>query len=216
MSLRNSISSGVPFVEATMIRFLKPASIKFFVLLFGLCAAAQMTSATTIVPMTDDEMIIGARVIVTGKVLNIESSYDAQQDRIYTYVTVKVQQVLKGEISERRIVLKELGGQVGDRGLTIWGNPQFKRDERVLLYLDTWKDGSLRTYQMLLGKFTIVKDDASGHEYVQRGESDESTTLLRPQSLGDQPARTITDRMELNSYLAMVRERLAANLERSE
>src|SRR5437868_3613172 len=168
-----------------------------------------MTSATTIVPMTDNDIMIGARVIVTGKVLNIESSFDEQQDRIYTYITVKVQQVLKGEISERRIVLKELGGQVGNRGLTIWGNPQFKRGERVLLYLDTWKDGSLRTYQMVLGKFTIVTDDASGHQYVQRGESDESTTLLRPLSLGDQPARTITDRMELNSYLGMVRERLA-------
>ena len=198
-----------------MIRFLKSAAIKFFVLLVGLGAAAQMTSATTIVPMTDDEMLIGARVIVTGKVLNIESSYDTQQDRIYTYVTVKVQQVLKGEISERRIVLKELGGQVGDRGLTIWGNPQFKRDERVLLYLDTWKDGSLRTYQMLLGKFTVVKD-TDGREYYERGESDEKTSLLRSQAMDNQPGHTITDRMEVSSYLTMVRQRLAVNQERSE
>jgi Putative Ig domain/Matrixin/Ig-like domain from next to BRCA1 gene/FG-GAP-like repeat len=199
-----------------MIRFLKPASLKFFALIFGICAAAQMTSATTIVPMTDDDLMIGARVIVTGKILNIESSYDTQQDRIYTYVTVKVQEVLKGEISERRIVLKELGGQVGDRGLTIWGNPQFKRDERVLLYLDTWKDGSLRTYQMVLGKFTVVKDAVSGRDYYQRGEPDESTSLLRPQSLDNQPGQAITDRMEMNSYLAMVHQRLAANQERSE
>ncbi|MEN3331351.1 MAG: hypothetical protein V7641_716 [Blastocatellia bacterium] len=199
-----------------MTRFLRPAWLKFFVLIFGLLTAAQIASATTIVPMSDDEIGIGARAIVVGKVLAIESSFDDQQDRIYTYITVKVQQVLKGEITTRRIVLKELGGQVGNRGLTIWGNPQFKRDERVLLYLDTWKDGSLRTYQMVLGKFTIVTDDASGHEYVQRGESDENTSLLRPLSLNHEPARTITDRMELNSYLAMVRERLAANLERSE
>ncbi|MFL6276736.1 MAG: FG-GAP-like repeat-containing protein, partial [Blastocatellia bacterium] len=198
-----------------MIRFLKSASIQFFVLIFALLAAAQTTSATTIVPMADADMIIGARVIVTGKVLAIESNYDSQQDRIYTYITVKVQEVLKGQISERRIVLKELGGQVGDRGLTVWGNPQFKRDERVLLYLDTWKDGSLRTYQMFLGKLTVVKDEASGREYFQRGESDENTSL-RPQALGNQPPRTITDYMEKNSYLAMVRERLAVNLERSE
>jgi Putative Ig domain/Matrixin/Ig-like domain from next to BRCA1 gene/FG-GAP-like repeat len=199
-----------------MTRFVKPAWLKFFVLIFGLLTTAQMTSATTIVPMSDDEMIVGARAIVAGKVLTIESSFDEQHDRIYTYITIKVQQVLKGEISERRIVLKELGGQVGNRGLTVWGNPQFKRGERVLLYLDTWKDGSLRTYQMFLGKFTIVTDDASGRQYVQRGESDENTSVLQPQPLNKALARTITDRMELNSYLTMVRERLAANLERSE
>jgi hypothetical protein len=199
-----------------MTRFLKLAWVKFFIPIFCLLAAAQITSASTFTPISDDDLIISARAIVTGKVLAIESSFDAQQDRIYTYITVKVQQVLKGQISERRIVLKELGGQVGNRGLTVWGNPQFKRGERVLLYLDTWKDGSLRTYQMFLGKFNIVKDEATGHEFAVRGESDESTTLLHPQSLDDQPARTITDRMELNSYLRMVSERLAANLERSE
>src|SRR5437870_13731396 len=118
-----------------MTRFLKPTAVKFFILIFGLLVAAQSASATIVVPMSDDEIVIGARAIVTGKVLAIESNYDSQQDRIYTYVTVKVQQVLKGQISERRIVLKELGGQVGDHGLTVWGNPQFVRGERVLLYL---------------------------------------------------------------------------------
>jgi Putative Ig domain/Matrixin/Ig-like domain from next to BRCA1 gene len=199
-----------------MTRFFKPAGVKFFVLIIGLLAAAQIASATTIVPMSDDEMLIGARAIVTGKVLRIESGFDAQQDRIYTYITVKVQQVLKGQISERRIVLKELGGQVGNQGLTVWGNPQFKRGERVLLYLDTWKDGSLRTYQMCLGKFSVVQDAATGHEYVQRDESDENTAVLRPQSLSEQPGRTITDRMELSSYLRMVSDRLAVNRQRSE
>ena len=58
-----------------MTRFLRPAWFKFFVLIFGLLTAAQITSATTIVPMSDDEIIIGARAIVAGKILAIESSF---------------------------------------------------------------------------------------------------------------------------------------------
>jgi hypothetical protein len=200
-----------------MTRFMKTAWLSCFVLIFALLAAAQTVSASTFTPISDDDLIISARAIVTGKVVAIESNYDDQQDRIYTYITVKVQQVLKGQISEGRIVLKELGGQVGNRGLIVWGNPQFKRGENVLLYLDTWKDGSLRTYQLFLGKFNIVRDEATGHDYVQRGESDESTALLRPQSVGgdDGTRRIYTDRMELNSYLQMVGERLMVNQARS-
>jgi hypothetical protein len=197
-----------------MTRFIKPAWLSFFVLTVGLLAA-QTVSGSSFTPISDQDLVTSARAIVTGKVLTIESNYDEQQDRIYTYITVKVQQVLKGQISERRIVLKELGGQAGNRGLIVWGNPQFRRGENVLLYLDTWKDGSLRTYQLFLGKFNIVKDEATGHEYVQRGESDENTALLRPQSVGDDSRRTYTDRMELNGYLQMVSDLLAANQARS-
>jgi hypothetical protein len=158
-------------------------------------------------------MIIGARAIVRAKVLSIESGFDEQHTRIYTYVTLKVQEVLKGQITERKIVIKELGGQVGDRISVIYGNPHFTRGERVLLYLDTWKDGSLRTYQMFLGKFSIVRDAKTGHEFAVRDGVDENVVVL-PASKG--AARgTSTDRMELSTYLEMVRSRLAANIERS-
>jgi hypothetical protein len=124
---------------------------------------------------SDEDMIVGARLIVRGKVLSVESSFDESQQRIFTYTTIKVQEVIKGQLAERRITLKELGGVVGDSGLTVWGTAQFTRGERVLLYLDTWKDGSLRTYNMFLGKFSIVVDKKTGEEYAQRSEPDEGS-----------------------------------------
>jgi len=191
---------------------LKHSWLKLIILLIGLSVAAQSALASTFVLPADDDLIVSARAIITGKVLSIESALDEQQDRIYTYITVKVQEVLKGKIYDRRIVLKEMGGQVGNRGFNLYGNPQFAVDERVLLYLDTWKDGSLRTHQLFLGKFSIVKDEATGHEFVVRSVPDDRVTVLRGQP---QEGFTATDRMELKSYMNMVRTRLEINRDRS-
>jgi hypothetical protein len=195
-----------------MERVLK-ACFKSLVLLFCLFGATDSSLATTVIRPSDDDMAIGARAIIRGKVLSIESRFDEQQSRIYTYITLRVQEVIKGEITERKIVIKELGGEAGGRISVIYGNPQFNRGEKVLLYLDTWKDGSLRTYQMFLGKFSIIKDKATGHEIVFRDMSDENITVL-PSAEGA-AHYTSTDRMELSAYTKMVREKVAANEERS-
>jgi hypothetical protein len=163
----------------------------------------------------DDDLIVGARAIVRGKVLAIASSLDQQEDRIFTYVTLRVQEVFKGEITSRRIVLKELGGTVGDRSDIIFGNPQFKVGERVLVYLDTWADGSLRTHQLFLGKFNIIRDAASGSEFAVRSSPDKNTEVLQSQLHAQHAHGPSTDKMLLSNYSEMVRTRLTANWERS-
>lgn len=190
--------------------FLKP--LVLLISLICLLGSAQSISATTAIVPPDDDLIVGARVIVRAKVLSIESGLDEQQGRIFTYVKLKVQEVLKGEITERKIVIKELGGRVGDRISVVYGNPEFALGEQVLLYLDTWKDGSLRTYQMFLGKFSIVKDEASGHEFAVRPAGDEHVEVL-PSRKGQQGA--ITNRMEISAYIAMITSRLAATVKQS-
>lgn len=196
-----------------MERVLKPSWLKALVLLVCLAGCAQLSLATTAIVPPDDDMIIGARVIVQGRVLSIESRFDEQQGRIFTYIRLKVQEVLKGQITERKIVIKELGGQAGDRLSVVYGNPEFAVGEKVLVYLDTWKDGSLRTYQMFLGKFSIVRDAKTGQEFAARGGGDEHVEVL-PAAQG-KAGGAITDRMEVLAYAAMIKSRLAANLKLS-
>src|SRR6185503_12484159 len=193
--------------ETSMKRAFTQYVIKSLFLLTIVFILAQASFATTAVRPSDDDLNIGARAIVRGKVLSIESAADETTNRIYTYITVKVQEVIKGQITERRIVLKELGGQAGERISVIYGNPQFKRGENVFLYLDTWSDGSLRTYQMFLGKFSIIEQ--GGNQFVYRDMSGDNVALL-PNSDGQGPS---TDRMELSAYTDMVRSRQAANLD---
>ncbi len=170
-----------------------------------LCFAASVRASTFVIP-TDDEMVIRARAIVRGKVLAIESGLDEKQDSIYTYITFKVQEVLKGQITQRKIVLKEPGGQYGTRGTVVFGTPEFSTGEDVILYLDTWRDGSLRVHQMLLGKFAVVRDPNSGKLFAIRNVAETGVQVLDQSSRG-----AITNRMELSAYTEMVRQRLGAN-----
>ena len=180
--------------------------------LFALLAVcAESASATTVIIPADDDMIVGARAIVRGRVLAINCDFDPQ-GRIYTYVMLRVNDVLKGRVTARRIVLKEPGGQVGSQGSLVFGAPRFKPDEEVLLYLDTWSDGSLRVHQMFLGKFAITSDAATGKTWVTRDGPDRGVVV---EEHADGMRGPATSRMELGPYAEMVRARLAVNRERA-
>ena len=161
-----------------MERVLKNRSIRALILLITFMALTQTGLATTVRVPSDVDMIIGARAIITGKVFSVGSAIDERDNKIYTYITVRVHEVLKGQITTRRIVLKELGGTVGDRITVIYGSPRFTRGEKVLLYLDTRNDGSLKIHQMFLGKFDITIDPNTGQEVAVRSTPDENTTVL--------------------------------------
>lgn len=169
----------------------------------------QSAFATTVTIPTDEDLIIGARAIIRGKVLATSCAFDG--DRIFTYTEIRVQEVLKGQIRERRIVIKEQGGQVGTLGSIIWGTPQFRPNENVLLYLTTRRDGSLRVHEMFLGKFNIVADPLSGQQIVTRSAIDENVTVLNSQT----NLSLATERLELTAYTAMVKQIVAATSERS-
>jgi hypothetical protein len=185
--------------------------LKGLVVAACLLVLAQTTSATTAVVPTDEDLIVGARAIITAKVTSIESRWDDSHSRIYSYITLRVKQVLKGTITDRKVVLKELGGIVGEYATVIYGNPQYTVGEKVLVYLDTWADGTLRTHEMFLGKFTIFKDETTGHRFVSRNMSDDKVVLL-PQTISNGSS---TDTMELSSYKHLVRTLLAANEQRA-
>lgn len=174
--------------------------------------AGSALSSTFTIP-SDDELIVGARAIVRGKVLSISSQIDPRQDRIFTYITIRVHEVLKGQIAARKIVLKQEGGQVGPRGSIVFGTPEFKRGEEALVYLDTWRDGSLRVHQMLLGKFTVIDDPGLGTKVVVRNLTKDARVDFKADAHNN---RAVTDYAPLAAYTAMVQARLAANWDRSE
>jgi hypothetical protein len=185
------------------------------------CLASLVAIASGAVPArrakanltSDDDLIIGARAIVVGRVLSLACRLDADEDRVYTYVTVDVEETIKGEISDRQIVVKEEGGEVDGQGSIIFGAPQFKRGERVLLYLDTRADGSLRVHQLSFGKLTIIEDGTSGEPIIQRDTV--CAAVINPTMLHSS-RRSLNQQMTLTDYRQMVQARLAANWQRAQ
>lgn len=183
--------------------------IKCVILLFCLAGCAGNGFATTVITPSDDDMIVGARAIVRARVSGISTGMDETQGAVYTYVALQVEEVIKGRVSESRVVLRQPGGEFGDRGTIFYGAPRFSQGEDVLVYLDTWADGSLRVHQMYLGKFSIQKDPETGLETAVRANPADL-----PGVIGIPVSGSVTDRLELRAYRRMVRERLAANRER--
>lgn len=197
-----------------MNRVLNQKFLRLFLFLAICLVPAHSAFATTVVMPTDTSMVIGSRAIIGGRVLNMETALDTQTNRIYTYITVRVQEVFKGEIHERKIVLKEEGGQVAGRGSLIFGTPEFTVDEQVILYLDTWADGAYRVHQMFLGKFNIIDDPNSGHQFAVRSEmGDRVLVMQNPQQ--SETNNEITNRLELSAYKEMLRSNVLANVDQS-
>ena len=157
---------------------------QLWLLLACVAVIAIPVQATTVIIPSDDELIIGSRAIVKGQVTSIGSSYDPDERGFFTYVTLRVSEVLKGQIITREIVLKEPGGIAGGFGSKFFGVPQFTVDEQVLLYLDTWQDGSLRVYQWFMGKFTIERDASSGQMITSRAPAEGGVSVLGRSTAG--------------------------------
>lgn len=101
----------------------------------------------------------------------------SQGDLIYTDIIINVDKYLKNSLSSKEIVVRVIGGTVGNDTVTSDVEPSFKSGEKVLLYLS--KDTSPMTnvgsehflvYGSLQGKFTLTDDGKAVRP-------DETTTL---------------------------------------
>jgi hypothetical protein len=169
--------------------------------------SSQISLATTAIQPSDAELIVGARAIVTGEVSDISTAL--QNGVVFSYIRLQVEEVWKGQVSTREVVLKQPGGQFGDHGTLIYGMPRFEIGKKVLVYLDTWPDGSLRVHQWFLGKFNINEEPGTNRLVVAREEGENVRVKMRVGTLSTQ----ISD---LNSYRAMVGELMATNFLRAQ
>jgi len=111
----------------------------------------------------------GADIILTGKVVDQKSQWNSEQSKIYTQVTLQVEELLKGAISEDRVVITHLGGEVGNVGETYSHIPTFANDEDVLVFLKkSTKDLSLRVFDGDGGKMTLHQDKYSDEKVTSK------------------------------------------------
>lgn len=181
-------------------------NLSFIVGCFLVVACGGVAFATTAIIPRDDEMVVESRAIVTGRVTDVSTAVDTNTDLVYTYIRLHVNEVLKGQIIDSEIVLKELGGETQDRGTMIFGMPRFQAGEEVLVYLNTWPDGALRVHQGFLGKFNITRDATTGQMFVERQSEGENVAILK--------ASAGTNRSAVGAYTRMVKDLVEANHKR--
>ena len=124
-----------------------------FLLGFHLTSFAQKESSEL------KKLSKGADVILTGKVSQKKSGWNANKTRIYTTATLQVAEYLKGKTNGNSVEITYPGGEVGDIGELYTHMPKFVENEEVLVFLK--KDGKNKGYKVLNGedgKITVLND----------------------------------------------------------
>lgn len=123
--------------------------------------------ASTVLHLPLDEMAIRADQIFTGEVVGITSQMNARGTGIYTFVTIAVDEYLKGG---RRSVLtlRILGGEAEGYRLVVPGSPVFRLGEEVLVFSDGGAGRIPTVLGMAAGKFTMERDPATGEQLLAR------------------------------------------------
>jgi hypothetical protein len=141
--------------------------------------AAGSTLATIVVPYTLAQRTQKAEVIVVAQVESLYSNWDDEGREIFTYITLRVLEKIKGNFEGDQIVLKHLGGVVGNVESHIPGMPQFARNEKVLVFLGRYPNAPyFGVMDWLEGKKTIQRD-VSGREAVSVGIRGEKIQPLK-------------------------------------
>ena len=113
-----------------------------------------------------EELSKKSELIVTGKVLDQRSEWNDEKTRIYTRVTVSVDEYHKGEGAGETLTVTSLGGEVGEVGELYTGTARFEKDEEVFLFLKKDQKDNYRVTGSNLGKYKIRQDEQTGKKVV--------------------------------------------------
>lgn len=117
-------------------------------------------------------------LVVVGKVTGIKSEWNKEKNRIYTKVSVNVEDYVKGSEPVKNIVVTHLGGEVGSVGELYSGEPRFKSDEEVMLFLHKNKNGNLNVTSGAGGKFIVKRDKVTKMKMLEGGVHIESIKTM--------------------------------------
>ncbi len=114
--------------------------------------------ALTLAKATVEELTQESTLIVHGIVQKIENQWENQDEgTINSFVTIDVFEYIKG-MDESSLVIRQMGGQIGDWGDVIPGTPVFSKGDEVILFLVKHQN-SYEIHSIALGLFRVYEDD---------------------------------------------------------
>lgn len=130
-------------------------------------------SATSLIPLRLDELTACAVQIVVGTVESQQTQLVAHGERIITEVRIHISSSLRGAAPGSVLVVRHLGGVVGELGQRVFGEASFQTGEEVLLFAEQ-RGGALYPVGMAQGALHVdaqsrtVHVDLGGAELLTR------------------------------------------------
>ena len=165
------------------------------ILLGGLWLPGLSLRADQMIPLPIDRLTAKAQLILQGKVLSTTVQRDAQ-GRIYTAVTLQVDEVWKGSLRTSRFTLVHGGGILGDHVATVSGETDYQVGEEVVAFLVLNQRGEGVSVGLSQGKFHIWKDPSRGEKLAYNRFHGLHPSAANPLANGA-PAAAVLNRLTL-------------------
>jgi len=137
-------------LEAVMMR------TKVFVLsalsaILSMCFSLGLRSQEAIDVESLEQKTVKADLIVIGRVIDAESKWDETRSNIYSYVSLSLEEVIKGCSLKKDITIRITGGAVGEIAAIVQEMPSFRKGERAIVFLE--RDLRSDNYLVLYGRY---------------------------------------------------------------
>jgi len=124
------------------------------------CASLPV-GASTFVLQDAVELAASCDVAVVGTVADVSAALH-RGGGVRTHVEIAVGTVLIGDPELQRIRLVERGGRAGEIEEKVFGAPDYREGETVLVFAERGRSGVMRTVGMAIGKLGLVRDFDGG------------------------------------------------------
>jgi hypothetical protein len=153
--------------------------------------------ATTVVPMSIEQLASAATHIIRAHVIDSSSAWDDTHSTIYTYTRFQTEETLKGSRSSV-VTVKQLGGSAGGYTLHVAGVHPWNKGENVVLFLrpSQGQDGTFSVVGLMQGDFRLRRS-TSGELMADNGLHLSAATAMSP--VGDVHAYNPSTK-QLNAY----------------
>jgi hypothetical protein len=153
-----------------------------------LLAVALPLSASQWIQLPFDQVVRESTYVVRGTVTNVYSAWNDDHDIIFSYATVRVQRYI-GDAGPATLIVREVGGTVGDYTQHAVGFPELREGEEVVLMLSKWDDSDdWRIHAYNQGKYLVRNFDGVEQlteDPVKQGEERTAPHGPRMQTTGD-------------------------------
>ena len=143
---------------------MKPASL-LLLSAFVLCASLPAL-ALSVLAVSLEQLSIRSELIFEGEVISVQSTLDPDQVGIHTYVTFRVDDVIKGEYWEEELVLRFLGGRVGDVGMEVSDSTFPAVEENGIYFVESLSRFLVNPFYGTDQGHFLVRTEASGQRVM--------------------------------------------------
>jgi hypothetical protein len=147
-------------------------------------ATSSMLMATTVIPMSVEDLTSAASDVVEARATQSWSQWDAQHTRISTYTRFQVTRRLKGS-APLAVVVRQMGGSAGGYTQKVAGVRYWRAGEDSVLFLrpSVEESGMMAVVGLMQGNFKIVRS-ATGEIRATNGISGVSTWNAASKTIG--------------------------------